>query len=78
MNRRGQLEEIVGLFFEFLIIFFVVGALGAAIYPMTYNIPFGALFRILLPSPEDVALNFIKQFLWAIAGTGGTAAAIFR
>jgi hypothetical protein len=76
MNKKAQSEFFI-LIFEFIVIFWVMGALGAALYPMTYDIPLGAVFRILLPSPESVALDFLKQFIWAVLGTGGTAAAVF-
>lgn len=77
MNRKGQ-AGIVGLIFEFIVIFWLVGVLGAMVYPLTYDIPLGALYRILLPSPESMVLDFFKQFIWAVLGTGGTAAAIFK
>ncbi len=78
MNKKGQIGEIIGLFVEFIVIFYLVGALGAAVFPMTYDVPLGALFRVILPSPESVGMDFIKRFIWAILGTGGTAYALFK
>jgi len=72
MNKKAQIEGLIGVIVEFVVIFILVGAIGSVIYPLTYDIPFGVLFRFLLPGSDSVLINFMKQLIWATVGTGGT------
>ena len=79
MNKKAQnIGTFIFLAFEFIIVFKLIEVLGPELYKMTEGIPLGAIFRIILPSPEGIALDYLKIFLDTLIITVSSAIPMFK